>query len=344
MTKERSQCKDIWVYLEQEHGQLEKAGLELFTPARALADAYHEDVVAILIGGQITSAMIAHAASLGADTVIAVAGSGYGEYHTEAFADAFCILAEKYRPNSILIGASDNGRDLAPRIAARLKTGLTADCIDIRPGDEKVTRFICPAFGGNLLATIICPQRRPQMATVRAGVFRQPEENKRECTVIRETVPQKPLRTVLAGSVRKEQDGNCGLEKAKIIVAGGRGMGGAKNFELIRELAGELGGAAASSRPPADLGWISHEHMVGQTGASIMADLYIACGISGAIQHMTGVSSAKTVIAINTDPDAPIFKTADYGIVGDAMEIIPALLKELRKRKTNESEKGEFLK
>lgn len=336
MTKERLQCKNIWVYLEQDHGQLEKTGLELFTPARALADAYHEDVVAVLIGGQITSALIACAASQGADTVIAVEGSGYEEYHTEVFTDAFCILAEKYRPNTILIGASDNGRDLAPRVAARLKTGLTADCIDIKAGDEKVTRFICPAFGGNLLATIVCPQRRPQMATVRAGVFHRMEENKRECTVIRETVPQKSSRTALVRSVRKEQEGNCGLEKAKIIVAGGRGMGGAKQFELIRELAGEMGGAAASSRPPTDLGWISHEHMVGQTGASIKADIYIACGISGAIQHMTGVSSAKTVIAINTDPNAPIFKTADYGIVGDAMEIIPALLKELRNRKNKE--------
>ena len=323
---------NVWVWIEQENGTAKDVGFELLAPACSIARSAFGQAVAVMVGEKIPEGMIRQAASYGADVAIIVEDAIYGQYRTESFTRVFCTLAEKYKPDSILFGATDNGRDLAPRVAARLKTGLTADCTDLRAGTEGVIEFICPAFGGNFMVTITCPDHRPQMGTVRPGVFQKYGVHPHPLKVIRENIgfPQEEIRTVILESTGKNGREESKLEDAQIVVAGGRGMGGPEPFKLLEELAEELGGMVASSRPPVDLGWTTHKRMVGQTGKNIKPKLYIACGISGAAQHLSAVACAERLIAINRDRKAPIFHAADYGIVGDVMEVIPALLRELR--------------
>jgi electron transfer flavoprotein alpha subunit len=273
----------------------------------------------------------------GADTVISVEGQEYARYTTDAYAKAFYTLVEKYGPTSILIGATNNGRDLGPRLSCRLRTGLTADCtslaIDEESGNVAWTR---PAFGGNLMATILCPDHRPQIGTVRPGVFKKgaPDEA-RTAEIIKEEIHVAPeeIRTELLELIREAAGELVDLEGAEIIVSGGRGVGGPEGFKPIRELAEVLGATVGASRAAVDAGWISHAHQVGQTGKTVGPKLYIACGISGAIQHLAGMSSAKTIIAINKDETAPIFNIADYGVVGNLFEILPILTGEIKKLK-----------
>lgn len=332
------ETKNLWVYIEtNEDGTAKNVGLELLNPGRRLADLAGDTLSAIVIGHN-TDAAVKQASAYGADQVIVVDGPEYAGFTTDAYATALCTLVEKYRPSKILIGATPNGRDFAPRVSCRLKTGLTADCtsldIDAQSGNVAWTR---PAFGGNLMATILCPDTRPQIGTVRPGVFKKgAAEEGREVPVIREEIHVAPeqIRTKLVETIRETAAELVDLEGAQVIVSGGRGLGCAENFAMLEELAKVLGGVVGASRAAVDAGWIGHSHQVGQTGKTVGPKLYIACGISGAIQHLAGMSGSDCVVAINKDADAPIFQAADYAIVGDLKEIVPALTAEIKKLKS----------
>ena len=332
-----AKTKDLWVFIEtNEDGSAKNVGLELLTTGRGLADKQGGKLVGIVIGSSIDSA-VKSATAYGSDVVIAVDGSEYKHYTTDAYAKAIYTLVEKYGPTSILIGATNTGRDLGPRLSCRLRTGLTADCtqlaIDEESGNVAWTR---PAFGGNLMATILCPDHRPQIGTVRPGVFKKgtPDEA-RTAEVIKEYIHVAPeeIRTELLEVIKEAAGEIVDLEGAEIIVSGGRGVGGPEGFKPIRELAEALGATVGASRAAVDAGWIAHSHQVGQTGKTVGPKIYIACGISGAIQHIAGMSSSKTIIAINKDETAPIFNVADYAVVGDLFEILPILTAEIKKLK-----------
>ena len=329
-----AKTKDLWVFVEtNEDGSPKNVGLELLTPGKMMAQKQGGDLVAIVIGNQVDAAVNA-ASAYGADKVIVVEGPEYGHYTTDAYAIALVSLVEKYGPTSMLIGATNNGRDLGPRVSCRLKTGLTADCtaldIDEESGNVAWTR---PAFGGNLMATILCPDNRPQIGTVRPGVFKKGEPGVGTAEIIREPIQIDPkdIRTQVLEFIKEVNGENVDLEGAEIIVSGGRGVGGPEGFAVIQALADVLGGVVGASRAAVDSGWIAHSHQVGQTGKTVGPKLYIACGISGAIQHMAGMSSSDCIVAINKDPDAPIFDVADYGLVGDLFEVLPILTEEIKK-------------
>ena len=336
--EQKQEYKNIWVFIETEEGKAKPVGFELLTPGRLLADKIGEKLVAVIPGYGVREAA-RQAAAYGADEVLFIEGEEYRNYRTDVYADCMTELVERHRPLVILMGATNNGRDLGPRLACRLKTGLTADCtsLDIDSMTKNV-EWTRPAFGGNLMATILCPEHRPQMGTVRPGVFKKPvpdeDGSAAEQKLIGESAGIKPerIRTEIVERI-KEVVQSVNLEEAEIIVSGGRGIGKAENFSYIRELADVLGGAVGSSRACVDADWIPHAHQVGQTGKTVAPKLYIACGISGAIQHLAGMSGAETIVAINKDPDAPIFGVADYGIVGDLLEVIPELIREIKKVK-----------
>ncbi|HHT01156.1 MAG TPA: electron transfer flavoprotein subunit alpha [Firmicutes bacterium] len=325
----------IWVYAEVQRGKLATVALELLGKGRELADELGQGLAAVLIGSEVAGladALFEH----GADVVYLAEGEVFSQYRTEPYAQVMADLVKQENPSIVLIGATPNGRDLGPRVAARLETGLTADCtglaIDAESGLLQQTR---PAFGGNIMATIICPNRRPQMATVRPHVMPCPvaQPGRRGELVrvdhdVREADVQTKVRE-LAGQVRQFVD----LEGAEVIVAGGRGLGKPEGFEILAELARELGGVVGASRATVDAEWIGKEHQVGQTGKTVAPKLYIACGISGAIQHLAGMSNSDVIVAINKDPEAPIFKVATYGIVGNVHEVVPQLLAQLRRRR-----------
>lgn len=329
--------KNLWVFVEtDENGEAKSVGLELLTVGRGLADKQGGALVGIVIGNKVDAAVTA-AAEYGADEVITVDAPAFAHYSTDAYAKALCTLVDKYGPTTILIGATNNGRDLGPRVSCRLQTGLTADCtaldVDEESGNMAWTR---PAFGGNLMATILCPDHRPQMGTVRPGVFKKGERQVgRTCKVTAETVEIAPeeIRTELLEVINEVAGEIVDLENAEIIVSGGRGVGGPEGFAPVRELAEVLGATVGASRAAVDSGWISHAHQVGQTGKTVGPKLYIACGISGAIQHLAGMSSSKVIVAINKDPDAPIFNVADYGVVGDLHVVLPILTEKIKKAK-----------
>lgn len=293
-------------------------------------------MVAVVIGEHVDAAVGA-ANAHGADRIIVVDGPEYAHYSTDAYTIALCTLVEKYGPTSMLIGATNNGRDLGPRVSCRLKTGLTADCtaldIDEESGNVAWTR---PAFGGNLMATILCPDHRPQIGTVRPGVFKKCGLVIGSAEIIKEDIriTQDQIRTQVLELIKEMDSEHVDLEGAEIIVSGGRGVGGPEGFAPVRALAKALGATVGASRAAVDSGWIAHAHQVGQTGKTVGPKLYIACGISGAIQHLAGMSGSDIVVAINKDPDAPIFDVADYGIVGNLFEVLPVLTEEILKAKT----------
>jgi len=332
-----AKTKDLWVFIEtNEDGTPKKVGLELLGTGRGLADKQGGKLVGIVIGDNV-DASVKTATACGADSIIVVEGKEFAHYTTDAYADAMSYLVDKYCPTSILIGATNNGRDLGPRLSCRLKTGLTADCtslaIDDETGNVAWTR---PAFGGNLMATILCPDHRPQIGTVRPGVFKKPAlDESRTAEVIKEDfhVAPEAIRTELLEVIKEAAGDIVDLEGAEIIVSGGRGVGGPEGFKPVRELAEVLGATVGASRAAVDAGWIAHSHQVGQTGKTVGPKLYIACGISGAIQHLAGMSGSKTIIAINKDETAPIFNVADYGVVGDLFEVLPILTAEIKKLK-----------
>lgn len=328
--------KDLWVFIETSQGKAASVGLELLNPGAELAHRLGQRVVAVILGQDNSEAEKA-AVTYGADAVLSVEDPAYAHYTTDAYAYGMAELVRKYRPSILMIGATIIGRDFGPRLSCRLRTGLTADCtsldVDVETGTMAWTR---PAFGGNLMATILCEHTRPQMGTVRPGVFKKaaPDQN-RSAEIIKESIPVPAgvIRTSLVESIREAAEELVKLEDAEIIVSGGRGLGKAENFSYIRELADALGGAVGASRAAVDAGWIPHVHQVGQTGKTVAPKVYIACGISGAIQHLAGMSGSDCIVAINKDPDAPIFGVADYGVVGDLFQVVPAMVKEIRRLK-----------
>ena len=331
-----AKTKDLWVFVEtNEDGTAKNVGIELLTPGHDMAVKQGGALVAVVIGSGVDAAVQA-ASEHGADKVIVVDGPEYASYTTDAYAIALCTLVEKYGPTSMLIGATNIGRDLGPRCAARLHTGLTADCtaldIDEESGNVAWTR---PAFGGNLMATILCPDHRPQIGTVRPGVFKKGEAGEAKAEIIKEDihVDAADIRTQILELIKEEGGETVDLEGAEIIVSGGRGVGGPEGYAPIKELADLLGGVVGASRAAVDAGWIAHAHQVGQTGKTVGPKLYIACGISGAIQHVAGMSGADCIVAINKDPDAPIFDIADYGVVGNLFEVLPVMIDEIKKLK-----------
>lgn len=329
-----AKTKDLWVFVEtNEDGTAKNVGIELLTPGKMMAGKQGGALVAVVIGSGVDEAVKA-ANEHGADKIIVVDGPEFKHYTTDAYAIALCTLVEKYGPTSMLIGATNNGRDLGPRVSCRLHTGLTADCtaldVDDETGNVAWTR---PAFGGNLMATIICPNHRPQIGTVRPGVFKKSDVTAAKAEIMKEDlhVAEDQIRTQVIELIKEMGGENVDLEGAEIIVSGGRGVGGPEGFDTIKALADVLGATVGASRAAVDAGWIAHAHQVGQTGKTVGPKLYIACGISGAIQHLAGMSGSDVIVAINKDPDAPIFDVADYGVVGNLFEVLPVLVDEIKK-------------
>lgn len=330
-----AKTKDLWVFIETAHGKARNVGLELLNPGRRLADIQGGNVTAVVIGYNCDEA-VKDAIAFGADKVYVMDAPVYDHYTTEAYTAALVQLIEKDCPTTVLLGASNTGRDLGPRLAGRLRTGLTADCtaldIDEASGNVAWTR---PAFGGNLMATILCPNHRPQIGTCRPGVFKKLErDDARTAEVVKDdfVFPAEKIRVKLL-EVLHEAGEKVDLEGAEIIVSGGRGVGGPEGFEPVRALAHALGGVTGSSRAAVDAGWIPHSHQVGQTGKTVGPKLYVACGISGAIQHLAGMGSSETIVCINKDPDANIFTVADFGVVGNLFEVLPVLTDLVNKSK-----------
>ena len=324
--------KNVYVFAEQRDGVIQKVAYELIGKARELADALGQEVVAVVLGDGIQAAA-AELFKFGADQVIAVDAPVLGEYSTEPYAKAMNAIIEAKEPEIVIYGATAIGRDLAPRVSARVHTGLTADCTKLEiDEDSKGLWMTRPAFGGNIMATIVCPNFRPQMATVRPGVMQALESCDKVGEVEKFAVEFTPAdMNVEICEVVKTDKKSVDITEAKILVSGGRGIGGPEGFGMLKELADELGGEIASSRACVDAGWIDRDRQVGQTGKTVRPNLYIAAGISGAIQHAAGMEDSDLIIAINKNNTAPIFEIADVGIVGDCTAIIPKLTEALKK-------------
>ena len=325
--------KDLLVFVEtNEDGTAKNVGIELLTPGREIATKQGGALAAVVIGNNVQAA-VDEVNAYGADKIYVVEGEEYAHYTTDAYQKALIAVIEKYGPTSMMLGATNNGRDLAPRVSCYLKTGLTADCtgVDIDEATGKVA-WTRPTFGGNLMATILCPDTYPQMGTVRPGVFKKSEPVAPHAEIIKEDIHVAPedIRTTLIEIIKEDGGETVDLEGADIIVSGGRGVGGPEGFETIKLLADAMGGVVGCSRAAVDAGWISYAHQVGQTGKTVGPKIYVACGISGAIQHVAGMSGSDCIIAINKDADAPIFDIADYGVVGNLFDVIPALVNEMK--------------
>ena len=331
---------EVWVFAEQEQGKLSDVPLELMGKGRELADTLGVKLAAVLMGdgvAHLCDSLIAH----GADKVYLAQDPKLAHYQAAGYAHVICKLAEQHQPQICLYGATSIGRDLAPTVASALKCGLTADCTDLQIGDhtppgsdethKNLLLQIRPAFGGNIIATIVNYDRWPQMATVREGVMVMPKaDHKRKGQVVNVAANLNGLPLPLTILETRRQAKKVNLKAARIIVSGGAGVGSRDNFKLIRDLANCLGAAVGGSRAAVDLGFVEHDHQVGQTGTTVRPALYIACGISGAVQHRAGMQESAKILAINTDPTAAIFSVAHYGIVGDLNVVIPMLIKAVR--------------
>ncbi|MDY3240365.1 MAG: FAD-binding protein [Anaerovoracaceae bacterium] len=349
-----SAYKHIWVFAEQRQGKIQNVALELLGEGKKLAKDISDDtqICAVLIGNNIDH-LAQECFEYGAEKVYMVQDPLLENYTTDGYTKVMKQLIDEYKPEIVLYGATHIGRDFAPRIAARCNTGLTADCTHL---DVKVSKYIefakanttldtstldpndpstgikqtRPAFGGNLMATIICPKTRPQMSTVRPGVMQKQERvpgATGEIVNVKPDIKASDIRIEIKDIVKSMKE-MVSLTDAKIICSGGRGLGDASGFELIKEFADKVGGVVGSSRAAVDAGWIDHSHQVGQTGTTVKPEIYFACGISGAIQHLAGMQTSNCIVAINKDPDAPIMEIADYAIVGDLYKVIPEIIKE----------------
>lgn len=336
VTMDKGLYKDVWVYLEVSEGKLRNVGLELLGEGRKLADGMGQSLASVLIGHNIEG-LAKEAFAAGSDKVYVVDAVELAQYNTDGYTATLFDLINTYKPSVILMGATNDGRDFGARVACRVGTGLTADCTGL--GIDEATGLVSwtrPAFGGNIMATIICPDHRPQMGTIRPSVFKKPvlDYNKKgEIIQVLSKVKAEDIRTQLIEMIQVCTV-SCNLEEADIIVSGGRGLCKPENFSLVEDLANVLGASVGASRAAVDAGWKPALHQVGQTGKTVGPKIYFACGISGAIQHLAGMSSSDIVIAINKDPDAPIFRMADYGIVGDVTEVLPILTEEFKKIKS----------
>lgn len=321
----------IWVYMQQRDGVAAPAGPQLLGQAVRMAEDLKTDVGALVVGHNVRH-LADEAIRYGADVVYLVDDPALAEYRTAAYGPVVAEVAQRHKPEIMLFGSTNDGRDLAGAVATILKTGLTADGTILSvDADTRILNASRPDFGGKLMSTILCKRHRPQMATCRPGVFEAlPPDPKRKGRIVEEQVALDeaaiPTRVVEFVPEAKHVD----LATAKAIVSGGRGMGGPQGFEMLQELADALGAAMGASRVAVNAGWVSYEHQVGQTGQTVRPRLYIACGISGQIQHQVGMQEADIIVAINRDPNAPIFKMATYGVVGDIFEIGPALIRQAR--------------
>jgi electron transfer flavoprotein alpha subunit/NAD-dependent dihydropyrimidine dehydrogenase PreA subunit len=329
----------VWVEFDEHETRLKprKVAYELLGKGRYLADQLKQELVAVVLGDDrfIGLDTLAH---FGADRVILCQHELLSGYTTDGFTNVLCAVITQKKPSIVLYGATPHGRDFAPRVAARLRLGLTADCTGLEIDAEGQLVQTRPAFGGNIMASIVTPYSRPQTATVRPNVFNTCEADYRRELIVENfpvTLNKAAIRTRVVEKRLLESDNNENIEDARVIVSGGRGCQKAANLETLRKLAGQLGGVLAGTRAIVEQGWIPHTLQVGQSGTTVGPDLYIAVGVSGAIQHIVGMSSSKSIIAINKDPDAPIFKTADLGIVGDGLEIIPILVEIIDKAKSS---------
>ncbi|MHC4405035.1 MAG: electron transfer flavoprotein subunit alpha/FixB family protein [Planctomycetota bacterium] len=334
---------EVWVFAEQEDGSLHDVVLELCGKARELADRLQVRVGVVLPGSgvaELSKPLIAQ----GADHVYLVDDRRLAHYQTGSYARALTTLIEKHKPQIVLYGATPLGRDLAPRVASTMRAGMTADCTDLEISDvtdpktktlhENLLLQIRPAFGGNIIATIVNYDWWPQMATVREGVMPMLDpDDTRQGRVIKETVEIEETDLALRLIQRHVEPRMVNLKGARVIVAGGGGMGSRENFRLIHELAGVIGGAVGASRAAVDGGYIGKDHQIGQTGTTVRPALYVAAGISGAVQHRAGMEESAKIIAVNKDSEAPIFSVAHYGIVGDVSLVLPMMIKALKERR-----------
>ena len=323
----------VWVIGEQREGKINPVTIELIGEGRKLADQLGKEL-AVVIAGYEVEKDVKELLHYSVDKVYYINDPLLKDFTTDGYAISIANLIERKKPEVVLVGATSIGRDIAPRIAGKVGTGLTADCtkLEIDSTDNKLLQTR-PAFGGNLMATIVCPKNRPQMSTVRPGVMAKAVRNESETGILEVVTPElteKMIRTRLVEILPQEKK-SVNLTDARIIVSGGRGLKRAEGFELIKELADKLGAEIGASRAAVDSGWIEHSHQVGQTGTTVRPELYIACGISGAIQHLAGMSDSKYIVAINKDAKAPIFSICDYGIVGDLYEIIPEMIESLNR-------------
>ena len=324
--------KGIFVFVEQMDKNITGVSYELIGKGKELAKDLDTEVTAVLLGYDI-SQLPDKLAAFGADKVIVVDHKELEIYRTEPYTDAMYNIIQTHQPEIVLYGATAIGRDLAPRVSARVHTGLTADCTKLEIDEEsKNLRMTRPAFGGNIMATILCPDYRPQMATVRPGVMQKITPIKGAKALVEEFAHEfkANAKYVEVMDVIKKVSDKIDIQEAKVLVSGGRGMGSPENFELLRKLAEVLGGEVSASRASVDAGWVEKDIQVGQTGKTVRPNLYIACGISGAIQHLAGMEESDIIIAINKDDSAPIFEVADYGIVGDATKILPILTEKIK--------------
>ncbi|MCM8777523.1 MAG: electron transfer flavoprotein subunit alpha [Candidatus Omnitrophica bacterium] len=329
-----SQYKGIWFFAESRDGKLCPVALEMLNAALKLKKDLGEEVAGVLIGNNV-KCLADELKTRGADRVYVIDDPLLEHFKEEPYAIAMAQLITKHKPNIVIAAATMMGRAFIPSVAARIKTGLTADCTDVSIDPEtKLLVQTRPTFGGNLMARIICKNHRPQMATIRPKMFDEvPEIEDSPLEIILEQFNKNDLqdRVILLGKEKIENI--IDLQEAEVIVSGGRGVKEPKNFAMIKELADLLGGAVGASRAAVDSGWIPYPHQVGQTGKTVKPKIYIACGISGAIQHLAGMQTSDYIIAINKDPDAPIFRVANLGIVGDIFEVIPALIKRIKENK-----------
>ncbi|UAL58984.1 electron transfer flavoprotein subunit alpha/FixB family protein [Clostridium sporogenes] len=328
-----SDFKGIWVFAEQREGKLQKVALELIGKGKDLSKKLGVELTAVLLGYDIDN-MPKQLIDYGADKVLYVNDPLLKNYTTDGYTKVIYDLIQERKPEILLVGATYIGRDLAPRISSRLGTGLTADCtgLDI-DNDTRNLLMTRPAFGGNLMATIICESNRPQMSTVRPGVFEKLEkDSNRDGSIenIKINLKESDIKIKIKEIIKLAKEIED-ISEAKILVSGGRGLGSPEGFKLLRELADLMGGAISGSRAVVDSGWIDKAYQVGQTGKTVRPNLYIACGISGAIQHLAGMQDSDYIIAINKDESAPIMQVADLSIVGDYKKILPSMIDEIKK-------------
>ncbi|MGI6176524.1 MAG: FAD-binding protein [Christensenellales bacterium] len=339
-TVDLASYKGVWVYAEQRHGKMMSTSYELLGEGRKLADDLGVELCALLVGKDV-EVLAKDLCAYGADKVVLAEHDLLEEYTTDAYTKVITDIVNELKPEIILLGATNIGRDLGPRLAARLNTGLTADCtsLDI-DAEKKIILQTRPAFGGNIMATIITPNHRPQMSTVRPGVMKKGIKDESRPTVVEKmdvALSESDINTTVLEVVKATKH-IVNLIEADIIVSGGRGLGGPDGFQVIEDLAEALGGVVGSSRAAVDAGWISQDHQVGQTGKTVRPKLYIACGISGAIQHLAGMQTSECIVAINKNPEAPIFKVADYGITGDLYKVIPMMIEEINRIKEEDAQ------
>jgi len=331
-----AQYRGVWVFVEQTEGEPAKVSWELLGIGKQLAGSLGVELCAMVIGEQVEP-LCNEAFAHGASKAYLVDAPVYRNYRTEAYVEACCHLIATYKPEIILMGATGMGRDLAGAVATRVGTGLTADCTGLAIDDKRNLMQTRPAFGGNIMATIMCDKFRPQMSTVRPNVMPMPERQVgAQGTIVRVpfVVPEENIFTKVIEIIRDSHSkGAVDITGADFIVSGGRGMMGPENFAVLQELADELGGVVGASRSAVDAGWMPGDRQVGQTGKTVRPKIYIACGISGAIQHLVGMQDSDMVIAINRDKNAPIFEVATYGIVGDLFQVIPAITRQIRELK-----------